>query len=279
MVKKIFLLQVCLSLALSGMAQNTLGRWYAKFTIKDTVRHYLMDFRKNNLGYSGYVDIPSANIFRIGLDTLGLDDEGSVYFSHKGLKLSFLGNLASNTTLIKGEIKVDDFSGDLMFSRKPQVPRTQIIKEPLPYNSQDIYFYNSDSTRLAGTLTIPKDKITFPAVVLISGSGPQNRDGEILGHRPFRILADYLTRHGVAVLRYDDRGYGASEGEFRPATSLDYTDDALAAVRFLAFNFPDQINKIGLIGHSEGGNIAPVAATVNPAIDFLILLAAPGLSN
>lgn len=279
MLKKIFLLQLGLVFTISCAAQNTLGRWYSKITINDTVRHYLLDFRKNDLGYTGYLDIPSANTFRIKLDTVGLDDQGSVYFSHSGLKLSFQGDLDRNTTLIQGAFTVDDYVGDLKFSRKPQVKRTQIMDEPLPYHSQDIYFYNSDSTRLAGTLSLPKDQKEFPVAVLISGSGPQNRDEEILGHRPFGILADYLTRQGIAVLRYDDRGYGESEGQFRPATSLDYTEDALAAVQYLETNYSRQITKIGLVGHSEGGNIAPVAATRNPNIDFLVLLAAPGLSN
>ncbi|GAB5550451.1 MAG: alpha/beta fold hydrolase [Saprospiraceae bacterium] len=279
MLKTIFLLQFGLLLTFSCGAQNTLGRWYSKITINDTVRHYLLDFRVDDLGYAGYLDIPSSNTFRIRLDTVGLDDQDSVYFSHSGLNLSFKGRLNENTALIQGAFSVEDHIGDLMFSRKPQVSRTQIIDEPLPYHIHDIYFYNSENTRLAGTLSLPKDQKEFPVVVLISGSGPQNRDEEILGHRPFGILADYLTRQGVAVLRYDDRGYGESEGQFRPATSLDYTDDALAAVQYLESNYAQQITQIGLVGHSEGGNIAPVAATRNPNIDFLVLLAAPGLSN
>lgn len=278
MIKRISFLILFFCFAWNSDAQDIGGRWYSKITLNDTVQHYLLDFRGNEVnGFQGLIDIPSQNTFRIGLDSVTFKEDGQVYFSQKGLNLSFYGRLEKDK--IEGDLKVKDASGNLVLTKEPQVKRVQTVFQPLPYSSEAVYFYNSDSTRFAGTITIPKNKQRYPAVVLISGSGPQNRDEEILGHRPFQVLADYLTRHGVVVLRYDDRGYGASEGQFRPATSLDYTDDALGAVRFLESNFSDQITKIGLIGHSEGGNIAPVAATRNPEIDFLVLLAAPGLSN
>jgi len=130
---------------------------------------------------------------------------------------------------------------------------------------------------LAGTVTLPNDAEQVPAVVLISGAGAQDRDGTILAHRPFRVMADYLTRRGVAVLRYDDRGVGASTGDRMQATSADYADDALAGVEFLR-NYPGiDPQKVGLLGHSEGGTIAMLAAAASPSVAFIVMLGTPGL--
>lgn len=130
---------------------------------------------------------------------------------------------------------------------------------------------------LAGTLTYPKEGENFPVVILVSGSGPQNRNEELLGHKPFLVIADFLTRNGIAVLRYDDRGVGKSTGDFSSATTLDFVGDALSAVDFLKSK--DQINKnlIGIIGHSEGGLIAPLAAVQSDDVAFIIMMAGPGL--
>lgn len=130
---------------------------------------------------------------------------------------------------------------------------------------------------LAGTLTMPDKPIA--AVVLISGSGPQNRDQLYMGHRPFLVLADYLTRHNIAVLRFDDRGTNQSQGNFSAATSYDFAEDASAAIDFLSFR-PELKNlRLGVIGHSEGGLIAPIVANKNSLVDFSILLAAPSQSG
>ena len=159
--------------------------------------------------------------------------------------------------------------------KRPQEP-----KEPFPYNAEDVTFKNNiDSVVLAGTLTYPKDGNNFPAVVLISGSGGQNRDEELLGHKPFLVIADYLTRNGIAVLRFDDRGIAQSTGDHSIATSQDFAKDVLAAVDYLKSR--DEINhsKIGLIGHSEGGLIAPMVANQSNDIAFIILMAGPGISG
>jgi len=115
----------------------------------------------------------------------------------------------------------------------------------------------------------------FPAVILVTGSGPQDRNEELLGHKPFLVLADYLTRNGIAVLRYDDRGIGESTGDFRKATSEDFAEDALAAVEFLKARI--DINKVGVAGHSEGGIIAPMVAVQSEDVDFIVLMAGTGI--
>jgi hypothetical protein len=132
---------------------------------------------------------------------------------------------------------------------------------------------------LDGTLTIPEGTGPFPAVVLISGSGPQNRDEEIFGHKPFLVLADHLTRGGIAVLRYDDRGVGQSKGDFASATSEDFAADAWAVWQALSARPEIDAKRVGLLGHSEGGLIAPMLAAAHPEIAFIVLVGGPGVTG
>jgi len=147
---------------------------------------------------------------------------------------------------------------------------------PAPYARQEVT-YASGAVTLAGTLTRVKGAGRHPAVLLISGSGPQNRDEELFGFKPFAVIADHLTRHGIAVLRVDDRGVGRSTGEFRAASSLDFAQDVRAGIRFLRRHPNVDPRRIGLIGHSEGGLIGPMVAAGNDSVAFLVLLAPPGL--
>lgn len=158
--------------------------------------------------------------------------------------------------------------------RRPQEP-----KPPFPYEVEEVLIENeTDEVYLSGTLTYPKEGEKFPAIILISGSGPQNRDEEIFGHKPFWVIADFLTRNGYAVLRYDDRGIGASTGDFSKATTYDFAKDVLSAVKFLKLHNKIDDNKIGLLGHSEGGMVAQIAAVENPNdISFIIMLAGVGI--
>ena len=159
--------------------------------------------------------------------------------------------------------------------KRPQEP-----KPPFPYISDDVIFTNSKfNIQLAGTVTLPRGEGPFPAVIMITGSGPQNRDEELLGHKPFLVISDWLTRSGIAVLRVDDRGVAKSQGSQLNSTSADFATDVEAAFSFLK-NYP-KINPkaIGLIGHSEGGLIAPIVAASNPEIAFIISLAGPGVTG
>ncbi|HVW11626.1 MAG TPA: alpha/beta fold hydrolase [Bryobacteraceae bacterium] len=162
----------------------------------------------------------------------------------------------------------------------PTLRRPQTPQPPFPYAEQNVKFPSlARGIFLDGTLTIPPGPGPFPAVYLITGSGPQDRDETNLGHKPFRVIADYLSRRGVVVLRADDRGTGKSNGDFSSATTRDFADDAAGAVQFLKSR--EFVNRIGLIGHSEGGIIAPMVAS-DPAlgakdVNFLVLLAAPGV--
>ena len=159
--------------------------------------------------------------------------------------------------------------------RRPQDP-----EEPFPYLAEHVTYPNPEGGHtLAGTFTRPASGGPFPAVILISGSGPQDRDEALMGHRPFLVLADHLTRRGIAVLRYDDRGVGESTGNFAAATSEDFASDALAAVAFLRTRDDVDPDAIGLAGHSEGGLIAPMVAVESPDVRYIVLMAGPGVSG
>jgi len=158
--------------------------------------------------------------------------------------------------------------------------RPQTPQKPFPYIEKEVEYLNPKSGyKLAGTLTIPNDVKNCPAVILISGSGAQDRDETIFEHRPFMVIADYLTKNGITVLRVDDRGVGGSEGNIRNSTSEDFADDVIAGIDFLKKSNFINHKKIGLIGHSEGGLIAPIVAIKSDDIAFIVLLAGPGITG
>ena len=168
-----------------------------------------------------------------------------------------------------------EYDNDNVWENRPQRP-----KEPFPYDTKEVNFDNAtDDLTLAGTLTIPKSPGKHPAVILISGSGPQDRDETIMEHKPFLVLADYLSRRGIAVLRYDDRGTASSTGEFRGATSEAFARDASAAVEFLKSHERIDPEQIGLAGHSEGGLIAPMVCGLRDDVAFVVLMAATGVDG
>ena len=164
------------------------------------------------------------------------------------------------------------------FTLSAQINRPQEPKEPFNYIIEDVEFKNNmDSISLAGTLTYPKEGSNFPAVILISGSGPQDRNSDMMNHKPFMVIADFLTNKGIAVLRVDDRGTGASEGNYN-ATGLDgFVSDTNSAFEFIKTHSAINPAKIGLIGHSLGGVIAPIIASKNQDVSFIVLLAGSGI--
>jgi hypothetical protein len=157
---------------------------------------------------------------------------------------------------------------------------TQEPNRPYPYDEEEVRLENQVArVKLAGTLTLPRDAGPHPAVVLITGSGPQDRDESLWSHKPFLVLADHLTRLGIAVLRCDDRGTYRSKGDFAAATHADFVNDALAAIGWMKTHPRINHRRIGLIGHSEGGIIAPLVGARNPAVAFMVLLAGSGVTG
>lgn len=214
---------------------------------------------------------------------------GPVTFTGETIKISAGAMLAEyngtikNDTLIEGTWKQAGTSNVLNLVKLKAafaLNRPQEPKPPFPYTSEDVTFANNKfNINLAGTLTIPAGKGPFPAVILITGSGAQNRNEEIMGHKPFMVIADYLSRNGIAVLRYDDRGVWKSQGDYATATSFDLATDAEAALNYLKND--SRINKkvLGLMGHSEGGLIAPIVVSANPDVSFIVSLAGPGVTG
>jgi pimeloyl-ACP methyl ester carboxylesterase len=197
------------------------------------------------------------------------------------LGASFSGRMSDDGARISGEWHQGGQSLPLALARADSIApprRPQEPDRPYPYVEEQVsYPGGAAGVSLAGTLTRPSGAGPFPCVLLITGSGPENRDEMVFGHRPFLVIADHLTRHGIAVLRVDDRGVGGSTGSTENATSEDFAADVLAGLDFLRAR-PDIDSKhIGLIGHSEGGLIAPMVAGRSEHVAFIVLLAGPGV--
>lgn len=198
---------------------------------------------------------------------------------------SFEGALSADGKTLQGQWRQGGGSAPLIMTRtaapRAQIARPQTPKPPFPYRAQDVTYRNPASgLDLAGTLTLPPGAGPFAAALLITGSGPQDRDETIFGHKPFLLIADALTRRGVAVLRVDDRGVGGSAaGDAAKATTADFATDVEAGVAFLRGRPDIDPARIGLIGHSEGGMIGPMVAAGDPRIAFVVLLAGPGVDG
>jgi pimeloyl-ACP methyl ester carboxylesterase len=208
------------------------------------------------------------------------EHDGTVRFVLPSINATFEGKMNKEGTEIVGEWKQGK-ALPLTLKRVDKLPtakRPQEPKRPFPYREEEITYENKKAkVKFAGTLTLPKGTGPFPVVVMITGSGPQNRDEELLGHKPFLVIADYLTRRGIAVVRVDDRGVGGSTGDNDSSTSADFAEDALAGVEFLKGRKEIDAKHIGLVGHSEGGLVGPLAATLSKDVAFVVMLAGPGL--
>ncbi len=193
------------------------------------------------------------------------------------------GTLNAAKTAITGSWAQNGAEQKLDFQRSDQLLeliRPQNPVKPYPYKEEEVTFTNGKAKiSLAGTLTLPRGQGPFPAAILLSGSGPHDRDESLVGHRPFLVLADHLTRKGIAVLRFDKRGIGKSTGDYANATTEDFAGDAEAALAYLKTRKEIDLPKTGLIGHSEGGMIAPLVATHSSDVPWIVLLAGPGLKG
>ncbi len=231
------------------------------------------------------VDIPDQEAWDMPAD-LVVSGDTSVKFDIYNIRCVYEGTLSRNGKAIEGQFKGPDGGGmTLTLSRVDRPPvrtskRPQEPKKPYPYRCEEVTFENStDNVTLAGTLTLPRSEGPYPAALLVSGTGPNDRDQLIWGHKTFWVLADHLTRQGIAVLRYDDRGVGRSTGDYDPATFEEFRKDALAGLDYLKAR-PDIVAQcVGLVGHSEGGAIAILAAASSREADYLVLMAAPGPSD
>jgi len=224
------------------------------------------------------VSIDQGNA-EVPVDSVELKDD-KVSLAVKKIAGSLEGTLNPRSGEISGQWKQGSRAVAIILKKVdvlPVVKRPQEPRKPYPYLEEEVTFKNvKHDVTLQGTLTLPMGKGPFPAVVLISGSGPQNRDEELFDHRPFLVLADALTRRGIAVLRFDDRDFG-KPAETLKATSAELSEDVLAGVKFLRSRSEIAATKIGLIGHSDGGVIAPMLAAREKDIAFVVMIAGAGL--
>ena len=219
-----------------------------------------------------------------GLPTNSVTRDGSsLKIEIKSIGGAFEGKIAADLSAIDGTFTQLGNAHPLVLKRvkdqaELELKRPQNPVKPYPYRDEDVSYENKlQNVTLAATLTIPQGKGPFPGVVLITGSGPQDRDESLMGHKPFLVLSDYLTRHGIAVLRADDRGTAKSTGDFKAATTADFATDTEAGIAYLKTRSEVDPHKIGLIGHSEGGVIAPMIAARNKDVAFIVMMAGTGV--
>lgn len=265
----------------TAAAQSVTGRWAGKLQVPGGQLTLVLRIQESESGkLSAFLDSPDQGAYDIPCD--------SVVYSAPHLKVimgaiggQYEATLEDNS--LRGQFIQGGASSPLVLTPSAEEDRStlhlQEPKKPYPYLAEEVRFVNpTDGDTLAGTLTMPTTPGPHRAVVMITGSGPQSRDEPVMNHRPFLVWADALTRLGIAVLRYDDRGVGASTGNFNEARTADLARDVEAAVDYLRSRKEIDNQRIGLIGHSEGGMIAPMVAVSRPKdVSFIVLLAAPGL--
>ncbi len=258
------------------------GTWQGALSVSGVKLRLVFHIKKASDGsYSGTLDSIDQQANGIAMSAISLKDS-KVFIEVNVIKGHYDGELSADGSAISGTW-VQGVPLPLDLKRDSNVPvlkRPQNPNPPFPYAAEEVTYKNSiQNVQLAATLTLPKGKGPFPAVVLITGSGPQDRDESLMGHRPFLVLADYLTRRGIAVLRADDRGVGQSKGAFGTANTYDFSTDAEAGVGYLQTRKEINPKQIGLIGHSEGGLIAPMLAARSKEIAFIVMMAGTGVNG
>ncbi len=233
-------------------------------------------------GLTATMDSPDQGASGIPVTTVTRNGP-SIKMQLNGIGGTFDGKIRVDLTTIDGTWQQSGASFPLVLKRVKDATqlerrRPQNPVKPYPYREEEVSYDNkAQGVTLAATLTIPPGKGPFPAVLLIVGSGPHDRDESLLGHKPFLVLSDYLTRRGIVVLRADKRGVGKSTGSLATAITADFATDAEAGVAYLKTRSEVDRHKIGLVGHSEGGEIAPMVAARNPDVAFIVLMAGPGV--
>lgn len=263
-------------------SQNLSGVWHGKAkTPDDKEILFVFLFEKNQEKYNTTMAVPTFNVSGIKPKVTAFK-EGHLTIDGSELGMRYEGVWNETTNQIKGTYTEGGVKLVLTLKKgnpeMAKINRPQEPVKPYPYYEEEVVFENTEAgIKLSGTFTKPNQKGPYPVVILISGSGRHDRDGSIPTHKPFLVLSDYLTRNNIAVLRYDDRGFGKSTGDFSKATTADFAQDVLSAVHYLKSRSDINPNQIGLIGHSEGGIIAPLAVNQTKDISFIVTLAATGI--
>ncbi|HEY3742227.1 MAG TPA: alpha/beta hydrolase [Bryobacteraceae bacterium] len=258
------------------------GAWMGTLDVGTKLR-IVFHFVNTSAGLTATLDSPDQGAKGLPVPTVTRDGS-SIKLGMPNLGATFDGKIAADRSTIEGTFTQGGNSLPLVLKpstgevTKVEHHRPQNPVRPYPYRDEDVIYKNQTAgIDLGATLTVPQGRGPFPAVVLITGSGQQDRDESLLGHKPFLVLADYLTRQGIVVLRVDDRGAGKSGGNFAASTTRDFATDVEAGISFLKTRTEVNPLKIGLIGHSEGGLIAPMVAARNPSVAFIVMMAGPGV--
>ena len=280
-MRTITILLLTLFLSITATAQDITGKWNGVLKVQGTQLRLVFNVTKSGEVLNSTMDSPDQGANGIPV-TKTTFENSKIKFEVANARIEYDGELKGNEII--GTFKQGGQEFPMNLSRKAiekeVVKRPQEPLKPFSYYSEDVTFQNLKANiTLAGTLTIPKKEGVFPVVILISGSGPQNRDEELLGHKPFLVISDYLTKNGIAVLRYDDRGVGESKGDFKTATSADFATDVESAITYLKTRKEINKKEIGLVGHSEGGLIAPLVASKSKDVSFIVLLAGTGIQG
>ena len=280
-MKNWFLLSFLL-LGITTFGQDIRKSWYGTLDIEGTKLRIVFHITGEGDQYVTTMDSPDQGATGLATDETSFTGD-SIRIISNALRMEYAGAVAPALNKISGTFTQNGFSFPLDLSdTEIQAPVEELrMQDPrdFPYYAEEVLIPNyKDSVAIAGTLTTPYSAEVDYTVILITGSGPQDRNEEIvaINHRPFLVLSDYLTRNGIAVLRYDDRGIGGSSGNYGAATIDDFARDTEAVIDFIKARADVGNSKIGLIGHSEGGMVAPMLAD---QVDFIVLLGAPGTST
>ncbi len=266
-------------------AQTISGDWNGSLAVQGTTLPIVFHIKDSAGIYSASFDSPKQMAYNLPCSGVMVSGD-TVRLLMKNLGARYEGVLEADKKNSKGIFYQGALSLPLELTKTSEVAtrhelkRPQTPRPPFPYFSEDVLYTGADtSIQIGGTFTYPQDKVfkKYPAVLLITGSGQQDRDESIFEHKPFAVIADYLTRNGFAVLRVDDRGIGKSTGTYRTSTTADFAADVAAGVDYLKTRKDVDLANIGLIGHSEGGIIAPMVASQRKDIRFIVLLAGPGV--
>lgn len=262
--------------AITSFSQDITGQWFGAIDVQGTKLNLVFNINKTGDNYTATMDSPEQKVQGIPINTVSFQNP-NVKMGIEMAGIEYNGTLnASNE--IQGTFSQGGATFPLNLSKTKSVKKRPQEPTEFNYYIENVTFQNKkDNISLGGTLTLPSKEGKFPVVVLISGSGAQNRDSELLGHKSFLLIADYLTKKGIGVLRYDDRGVGESKGDRNTATTKDFATDVVAAVEYLKTRKEINTKKIGLIGHSEGGIIAPMVAASSKDISYIVLLAGTGI--
>ncbi|WP_293930401.1 alpha/beta hydrolase family protein [Sphingobacterium sp. UBA6645] len=280
MIKKYFLFIFSLSFSLFACGQSFEGSWTGTLVLPTVKLPTVFEFTYDGQ-WKGTMQSPSQSMAKLPFSAIEADGD-SIHVEVRSFGIKYSGKLSSDKQAITGQVQQGSMRAPLDFKKGPwkSYKRPQAVNPPYSYDTVDVKIPNrEDNVVLAGTITRPKSGGKHPGVVLVTGSGPQDRNSSIYGHQSFKLIADYLTKRGIVVLRYDDRGVGQSTGIYTQATTSDFGKDALSALNYLSKQADVDPKKVGVIGHSEGGLIATILAGQRvPSLKFIVDLAGPAIA-